>query len=106
MLSVQKDNAMIRQVYDLLHLVWKTYHFSPKSMRKLKAIGEDLGVDALVPGGVKGTRWLPHVSRALETFLRPGQNDHQGQFTGSGSSANADVAGRATKASEFPQGIY
>ncbi|XP_051997784.1 zinc finger protein 862-like [Xyrauchen texanus] len=105
MLSVQKDNAMIRQVYDMLHLVWKTYHFSPKSMRELKDIGEDLGVDVLVPGGVKGTRWLPHVSRALETFLRPGQNDHQGQFTTvhchmdhlAGSSANADVAGRATK---------
>ncbi|XDV21783.1 hypothetical protein PO909_026803 [Leuciscus waleckii] len=105
MLSVQKDNAMIRQVYDMLHLVWKTYHFSPKSMRELKAIGEDLGVDVLVPGGVKGTRWLPHVSRALETFLKPGQNGHQGQFTAvhchmdhlAGSSANADVAGRATK---------
>lgn len=54
-LSVQKDNAMIRQVYDMLHLVWKTYHFSAKSMRELKAIGEDLGVDVLVPGGVKGT---------------------------------------------------
>lgn len=54
-MSVQKDNAMIRQVYDMLHLVWKTYHFSAKSMRELKAIGEDLGVDVLVPGGVKGT---------------------------------------------------
>ncbi|CAM4609726.1 unnamed protein product [Leuciscus chuanchicus] len=105
MLSVLKDNAMIRQVYDMLHLVWKTYHFSPKSMRELKTIVEDLGVDVLVPGGVKGTRWLPHVSRALETFLRPRQNVHQGQFTAvhchmdhlAGSSANADVAGRATK---------
>lgn len=114
MLSVQKDNAMIRQVYDMLHLEWKTYHFSAKPMRELKAIGEDLGVDVLVPGGVKGTRWLPHVSRALETFFRPGQNGHQGQFTAvhchtdhlAVSSANADVAGRATKVSEFPQGIY
>lgn len=66
MLSVQRDNVMMGQVYDLLHLVWKTYHFSPKSMRELKAIGADLGVDVLVPGGVTGTRWLPHVSRALE----------------------------------------
>ena len=55
MLSVQRDNAMIGQVYDLLHLVWKTYHFSPKSMRELKAIGADLEVNVLVPGGVKGT---------------------------------------------------
>lgn len=57
----------------------------------------------LMPSGVKGTRWLPHVSRALETFLKPGQftavyyhMDHL-----AGSSANADIAGRATKASAF-----
>ena len=56
MLSVQRDNVMMGQVYDLLHLVWKTYHFSPKSMRELKAIEADLGVDVLVRGGVKGTR--------------------------------------------------
>lgn len=113
MLSVQRDNVMVGQVYDLLHLVWKTYHFSPKTMRELKAIGADLGVDVLVPGGVKGTRWLPHVSRALETFLRPGQNGH-GQFTAvhfhmdhlAESSSNADIAGRARKVSGFPQGIY
>lgn len=61
----------------------------------------------LMPSGVKGTRWLPHVSRALETFLKPGQftavyyhMDHL-----AGSSANADIAGRATKASAFFQNI-
>lgn len=99
MLSVQQDNIMIGQVYDMLHMVWKTYHFSPKSMRDLKALGADLGVNVLVPSGVKETRWLPHVSKALETFLRPGKDDH-GQFTAvychmdhlEGSSANADIA--------------
>ena len=53
---------------------------------------------------IKGTQWLPHVSRALETFLRPGQNGH-GQFTAvychmdhlAGSSANADIAGPARR---------
>jgi hypothetical protein len=73
-------------------------------MRELKAIGADLEVNVLVPDGVKGTRWLPHVSRALESFLRPGQNGH-GQFSAvychmdhlAGSSANADIAGRARK---------
>lgn len=107
------ENALIGQVYDLLHLVWKTYQFSPKSMRELKAIGADLGVDVLITGGVKGTRWLPHVSRALETFLRPGQNGHC-QFTAvychmdhlAGSSPNADIAGRARKVTGFPQEIY
>ena len=105
MLSVQRDNQMMRQLYDLLHLIWKTYHFSPKSMRELRVIGADLGVNVLMPSGVKGTRWLPHVSRALETFLK--------QFTAvyyhmdhlASSSANADIAGRATKASAFFQDI-
>ena len=76
-------------------------------MRELRVIGADLGVNVLMPSGVKGTRWLPHVSKALETFLKPGQ------FTAvyyhmehlAGSSANADIAGRATKASAFFQNI-
>ncbi|KAK0154903.1 hypothetical protein N1851_002779 [Merluccius polli] len=86
-------------------MVWKTYKFSPKSMRELKALGADLGVNVLVPSGVKGMWWLPHVSRALETFLRPRKDNH-GQFTAvychmdhlAGSSANADIAGQARKA--------
>lgn len=108
MLSVQRDNSMISQVYEMLHLVWKTYHFSPKSMRELKTIGEDLGVNVLVPSGVKGTRWLQHVSRALETFLRPGQfmavychMDHL-----AGSSANAEIAGRAKMVNGFSEEMY
>lgn len=76
-------------------------------MRELRVIGADLGVNVLRPSGVKGTRWLPHVSRALETFLKPRQftavyyhMDHL-----AGSSANADIAGSATKASAFSQSI-
>ncbi|KAL7869684.1 hypothetical protein AOLI_G00136720 [Acnodon oligacanthus] len=68
-------------------------------MRELRVIGADLGVKVLMPSGVKGTRWLPHVLKALETFLKPGQftavyyhMDHLAGF-----SANADIAGRATK---------
>ena len=105
MLSVQRDNAMIGQVYDMLNMVWKTYHFSPKSMRELKALGEDLGVNVLVPSGARGTRWLPHVSRAWEGQPWAPWKDNHGQFTAvychmdhlAGSSANADIAGRARK---------
>ncbi|KAL3970763.1 protein unc-79 [Sarotherodon galilaeus] len=46
-----------------------------------------------------GTRWLPHVSRAVETFLKPGQFTavyHHTDYL-AGFSANADIAGRATK---------
>lgn len=99
---------MIGQVYDLLNLVWKTYHFSPKSMRELRELGTDIGVNVNAPSGVKGTRWLPHVSRSLETFLKQGKDrtlQSPGQFTAvylhmdhlTGASANAGIAGRAKK---------
>ena len=58
------------------------------------------------PSGVKGTRWLPHVSRSLRTFLKPGKDGNSsGQFTAvyvhmehlAGASASAEIAGRAKK---------
>ncbi|XP_016094174.1 zinc finger protein 862-like [Sinocyclocheilus grahami] len=69
LLSVQKENPMIGKVYNL-NMVWKTYHFSSKSMRELRVFGEDLGIRVNSPSGVKGTRWLSHVSRSLETLLK------------------------------------
>lgn len=109
-MSVQRDVSMIGRVYDLLHLVWKTYHMSPKSMRELRALGAEIGVNVNTPSGVKGTRWLPHVSRSLSTFLKPGKGGNSkssGQFTAvymhmdhlAGGSVNAEMAGRAKKVS-------
>lgn len=60
---------MIETVYDLLQLVWKTYHFSPKSKRELKAIGMELGCAIRTPSAVKTQRWLPHIYRALSLFF-------------------------------------
>ena len=109
MLSVQRKISMVDHVYSLLNMVWKTYHFSCKSMRELRALGEELGVRVKVPGSVSGTRWLPHVNRALQTLLKPGGKDghlqNPGQFTAvfyhmehlTASSTNADIAGRSRK---------
>ncbi|KAG9330918.1 hypothetical protein JZ751_021627 [Albula glossodonta] len=66
MLSVQRKNPMADQVYNLLNM-WKTHHYSSKSMRELRALGQELGVRIIV----SGTRWLPHVTWALQTVLRP-----------------------------------
>ncbi|XP_060777194.1 zinc finger protein 862-like isoform X1 [Neoarius graeffei] len=71
-LTLQKKEPMVCQVYDLLHLVWKTYHFSGKSKRALHQLGQELGVKVCTPSTVKGTRWIPHVHRALKVFLRYG----------------------------------
>ena len=56
MLDVQKSVPMIENVYDLRQLIWKTYHFSPKSKRELKAIGMELGCAIRTPSAVKTQR--------------------------------------------------
>lgn len=69
LLELQKSCKSVDDVYSVLHLIWKTYHFSPKSVRALKSIANELQVDILKPTQVRGTRWLPHVSRALNVFV-------------------------------------
>ncbi|XP_041954873.1 zinc finger protein 862-like isoform X1 [Alosa sapidissima] len=108
-LNLQRKDAMVTKVYDLLHLVWKTYHFSPKSRRELNTIGEELGVGICTPSSVKGTRWIPHVHRALNVLLRAGRGGNlatdSGQYAAihhhmehlASSAANADIQGRAKK---------
>ena len=71
LLNIQRECKLASKVYDIMHLVWKTYHFSPKSKRDLKTLGSQLGIDVLRPTRVKGSRWLPHVSRALDVFIKP-----------------------------------
>ena len=51
--------------------MWKTYHYSPKSQRQLKTLGNELGLNVLKPRPVKGSRWLPHVSGAFSIFIKP-----------------------------------
>ncbi len=106
LLSAQKDSPWVGNVYNLLHLIWKTYHLSSKSRRELKQLGVELDVSVNNPSGVKGTRWLPHVSRALDVLLKQGKEgilEDAGQYTAvyahmdhlAASSTNADIAGRA-----------
>ena len=63
-------------VNDCLHLIWKTYHFSPKSKRELKIIGEELEARIYSPALVKGTRWVPHVDMAMRIFLQGKKHGH------------------------------
>ena len=71
MMEMQQECKYVKEVYDILHLVWKTYHFSPKSKRELKALGNELGLDVLKPRPVRGSGWLPHASGALRVFIKP-----------------------------------
>lgn len=90
-----------------MNLIWKTYHYSAKSPHELKALTSELGVDALKPTQVSGTRRLPHVSRALKVFIKAGEAIMSEEPTGqyalvlchmehlSTSSTSADIKGRA-----------
>lgn len=109
-LTLQKKEPMVSQVYDLLHLVWKTYHFSGKSKRELHHLGKELGVDVCTPSTVKGTRWIPHVHRALKVFLRHGADKNLATDNGQYSTVlqhmehlavagTVEVQGRAKKVS-------
>ena len=71
LLNIQRDCKLASEVNDIMHLVWKTYHFSPKSKRDLKTLGSQLGIDVLQPTRVKGSRWPPHVSRVFYVFIKP-----------------------------------
>ncbi len=109
-LNRQRKNPMVAKVYDL-HLVWKTYQFSAKSRRELNALGEQLGVGVCTPSSVKGTRWIPHVHRALSTLLKSEKNGDLAADSGqyavtfhhmehlATSAASADILGRAKKVS-------
>jgi len=107
MLEMQRDCKYVKEVYDILHLVWKTDHYSPKSQRELKTLGNELGLNVLKPRPVKGSRWLSHVSGALSVFIKPIKDgsisSDPAQYAAvlahmehlAVTSTNADVKGRA-----------
>ena len=99
-------------IYEVLQMIWKTYHYSPQSTRELQAIGNKLGVSVLKPTQVSGTRWLPHISRALKVLITP-NSDGSGQYAAvlchmdhlSATSKNAHIKGRAKFVSDRMRSI-
>ena len=67
--ELQKSYKCVDKVYNILHLIWKTYHYSPTRVRELKSTADKLETNILKPTQVKGTRWLAHVSHALKVFV-------------------------------------
>jgi len=103
-----KDCNYVATVIEILDLIYKTYHFSPKSRRGLQAIAHELNLKAHMPTRVKGTRWLPHVRRALAVLLatpKSHSDEDPGQYAAvlmhmehlSATHTNAEIKGRAKK---------
>jgi hypothetical protein len=69
LLDCFKHEKLLQDVKELLQGVYKQYKYSPKALRELREIAEALEEKVLVPSNILGTRWTPHMHRALESLL-------------------------------------
>jgi len=68
--SAIKHHKHMTEIQDLLQYLYKHYQYSPKALRELKQIGEVLEEKVLKPTKLAGTRWLPHIHRALNVLVK------------------------------------
>lgn len=68
-LDVMKAEKHVAQVKDLLQGLYKQYHYSPKALRELNEVAEALEENVSKPTNILGTRWTPHIHRALDILL-------------------------------------
>ncbi|XP_046335796.1 zinc finger protein 862-like [Haliotis rufescens] len=64
-----KANESASEVMRLLDFLYKTYHYSCKSRRELHMMAEQLGFQSRNPSRATGTRWCPHLAKALTILL-------------------------------------
>ncbi|KAJ8332554.1 hypothetical protein SKAU_G00423430 [Synaphobranchus kaupii] len=64
------QHANMKKVTDLLRGLYKQYHYSPKAWRELRELVEILNIKIWKPANLGGTRWLPHIEKALNTLMR------------------------------------
>ena len=69
-LDALKDEEQLNNVQEMLQGLYKHYHYSPKALRELKELAQvlDEKINKLV--NLRGTRWLPHISRALTVMMK------------------------------------
>ena len=67
-LNAIKEENNLQTVKSVLQMIYKHYHYSPKAVREIKEIADALDEKFLKPNKVDGTRWTPHMKRALEVL--------------------------------------
>ncbi|KAJ4948497.1 hypothetical protein JOQ06_020031 [Pogonophryne albipinna] len=67
-LQAIKDNRPLDDLKDIQKKIHKHYQYSPKVLREVKSIATSLETKVLKPNRVDGTRWTPHMQRALEVL--------------------------------------
>ena len=63
------DVPVLKDVKEMLQGIWKHYHYSAKAVRELKELAESMEVRAYKAIKADGTRWVPHMQRALNILL-------------------------------------
>ncbi|XP_068749056.1 zinc finger protein 862-like [Montipora capricornis] len=111
-LDAFKGESILPELKDLLQGIYKHYHYSAKALRELNELAQVLELSVLKPVSVLGTRWTPHLHRALKVFL---QNftviyTHFENTAARGDGASAAMQGRARKTtkqmSDFKQVLF
>ena len=59
----------LEEAKSILQGIWKHYHYSPKAVHELKEVAESMQVRAYKAVKADGTRWVPHLKRALDVLL-------------------------------------
>ena len=96
-LDALKTESALGEVKEMLKGIYKYYKYYPKALREVREVASFLEGDFILPVNNLGTRWLPHMQRALTALLRNYQaiivhfNDTAADRRGS-----ADVQGHAT----------
>lgn len=70
LLKAIKARKFMSDITDLLQSVYKHYHYSPKACRELKLVAAAMEENVLQPVNILGTRWAPHLYRALMVLLK------------------------------------
>ncbi|KAJ8318234.1 hypothetical protein KUTeg_003325 [Tegillarca granosa] len=67
-LSAIKNNNYLATVQDMLNKIHKHYHYSPKALRELREIADTLDERIIKPTRLQGTRWAPHINKAIKSL--------------------------------------
>ena len=67
--SALSNEALYSRLSDMLSALYAHYHKSPLNRSSLKAAYEELSIRGVLPSRVSGTRWMPHLLKALHAFI-------------------------------------
>ncbi|XP_068756409.1 zinc finger protein 862-like [Montipora capricornis] len=97
-----KSNETMMSIKELLNGCWKHYKYSPKALREQREMAEATEIKVGKPTKASGTRWVPHLLRALAVLLQknfPGIVSHF-EHTAEARDSSAEMQGRGRNLAE------